>query len=184
MKKVVISLSSPIVVLMRGLPGSGKSTWLRNNNCEDYVISPDTFQLMLSPPIETTRDGEFTYEINQNVSRRAWELTHECLRSHLSCKVGNAVGATFIDATFMSDRAVRDIKRIVLEETQGRAIVVILDFTYLPIEEVKRRNKMRRGTYRYVPECVIDYMVELGAQMDVNSYGVRVLDPREVQITV
>ena len=77
-------------------------------------------------PIETTRDGEFTYEINQNVSRRAWELTHECLRSRLSCKVGNAVGATFIDATFMSDRAVRDIKRIVLEETQGRAI---LDFT-------------------------------------------------------
>lgn len=184
MKKFSISLSSPTVIIMRGLPGAGKSTWLRNNNCEDYVIRPDTFQLMLSPPIEITRDGEFTYEINQNVSRRAWELTHECLRSRLSCKVGNAVGATFIDATFMSDRAVRDIKRIVLEETQGRAIVVILDFTYLPIEEVKRRNKMRRGTYRYVPECVFDHMVELGAQMDVNSYGVRVLDPRKVQITV
>lgn len=184
MKKYAISLRSSTVVLMRGLPGSGKSTWLRNNNCEDYVISPDTFRLLLSPPIETTRDGEFTYEINQNVSRRAWELTHECLRSRLSCKVGNAVGATFIDATFMSDRAVRDIKRIVLEETQGRAIVVILDFTFLPIEEVKRRNKMRLGTYRYVPEMVIDHMAEMGAKMDVNSYGVRVLDPREVQITI
>ena len=184
MKKFVISRSSPVVVLMRGLPGSGKSTWLHNNNCDDYVISPDAFRLMLSPPIETTRDGEFTREINQNVSRRAWEFTHECLRSRLSCKVGNAVGATFIDDTFMSDRAVRDIKRIVHEETQGRAMVVILDFTYLPIEEVKRRNEMRRGTYRYVPEFVIDHMVELGAKMDVNSYGVRVLDPREVQITV
>ena len=54
MKKYAISLRSSTVVLMRGLPCSGKSTWLRNNNCEDYVISPDTFQLMLSPPIETT----------------------------------------------------------------------------------------------------------------------------------
>lgn len=183
MKKHAISLNSSTVVLMRGLPGSGKSTWLRNNNCDDYVISPDTFRLMLSPPIETTRDGKLTREINQNVSRRAWELTHECLRSRLSCKVG-AVGATFIDATFMNDRAIKDIKRIALEETQGQAMIVILDFTYLPIEEVKRRNEMRRETYRYVPEDVIDRMNKMGAQMDMSSYGVRVLDPREVQIVV
>ena len=56
--------------------------------------------------------------------------------------------------------------------------------TYLPIEEVKRRNEIRRGTYRYVPEEVIDHMNKMGAQMDMSSYGVRVLDPREVQITV
>ena len=63
-------------------------------------------------------------------------------------------------------------------------VVVILDFTYLPIEEVKRRNEMRRGTYRYVPEEVIDHMNKMGSKMDMGSYGVRVLDPRYVQITV
>lgn len=182
MKKIAISLSSQTVVLMRGLPGSGKSTWLRNNNCDDYVISPDTFRLMLSPPIETTRDGKLVCEINQNVSRRAWELTHECLRSRLSCKVGNAAGATFIDATFMNDRAIKDIKRIVLEEGHGRVKVFIVDFTILPVAEVKRRNNLRKGTLRYVPDEVINRMWENGRHMDLSKFDVEIVHPDEVEI--
>ena len=182
MKKFVISLSSPVVVLMRGLPCSGKSTWLCNNNCDDYVISPDTFRLMLSPPIETTRDGKFTREINQNVSRRAWELTHECLRSRLSCKVGNVAGATFIDATFMNDRAIKDIKRIVLEEGHGHVKVVVVDFTILPVAEVKRRNNLRKGTLRHVPNEVIDRMWENGRHMDLSKFDVEIVYPDEVEV--
>lgn len=174
-----ISLSSPVVVLMRGLPGSGKSTWLREHGCEDYVVSPDTFRLIFSPP--TVRlNGEL--EINQETSATAWRLTYEAIRDRLAWRKGNARGATFVDATLMNERTVRDIMRIILEEGHGRVKVFIVDFTILPVAEVKRRNNLRKGTLRYVPNEVINRMWESGRHMDLGKFDVEILHPDEVVI--
>ena len=59
---------------------------------------------------------------------------------------------------------------------------IVLDFTFLPIEEVKRRNNLRTGTFRYVPELVIDRMWSMGRSMDLSKFDVEVYDPRDVQI--
>ena len=167
-----ISLSSPIVVLMRGLPGSGKSTWLQNNDCVEYSISPDEFRLMLSPPVML--DGKLS--INQKVSHQAWEMAYACLRSRLSFG-----GATFFDATFMNERTLKEALRVI-SSSKKNVKVVVLDFTFLPIEEVKRRNNLRKGTFRYVPDAVIDRMWSMGRSMDLSKFDVEVYDPRDVQI--
>ena len=169
----IISLSSLTVVLMRGLPGSGKSTWLQNNNCVEYSISPDEFRLMLSPPVMP--DGKLS--INQKVSHQAWEMAYAVLRSRLSFG-----GATFFDATFMNERTLKEALRVISSSKKG-VKVIVLDFTFLPIEEVKRRNNLRKGTFRYVPEAVIDRMWSIGRSMDLSKFGIEVYDPRDVQIT-
>lgn len=169
----IISLSSLTVVLMRGLPGSGKSTWLQNNNCVEYSISPDEFRLMLSPPVML--DGKLS--INQKVSHQAWEMTYACLRSRLSFG-----GATFFDATFMNERTLKETLRVISSSNKKNVKVIVLDFTFLPIEEVKRRNNLRKGTFRYVPESVIDRMWSVGRSMDLSKFDVEVYDPRDVQI--
>lgn len=167
-----ISLSSQTVVLMRGLPGSGKSTWLQNNNCVEYSISPDEFRLMLSPPV--VLDGKLS--INQKVSHQAWEMAYAVLRSRLS--FGEA---TFFDATFMNERTLKEALHVIFSSKKN-VKVIVLDFTFLPIEEVKRRNNLRKGTFRYVPESVIDRMWSVGRSMDLSKFDVEVYDPRDVQI--
>ena len=168
----IISLSSPTVVLMRGLPGSGKSTWLQNNNCAEYSISPDEFRLMLSPPVML--DGKLS--INQKVSHQAWEMAYTCLRSRLSFG-----GATFFDATFMNERTLKETLRVI-SSSKKNVKVIVLDFTFLSIQEVKRRNNLRKGTFRYVPESVIDHLWSTGRSMDLSKFDIEVYDPRDVQI--
>lgn len=46
------------LLLMRGAPGSGKSTWIRNHNLEQYTLSPDTLRTMCSS-LELQPAGEF-----------------------------------------------------------------------------------------------------------------------------
>ena len=167
-----ISLSSPTVILMRGLPGSGKSTWLQNNNCVEYSISPDEFRLMLSPPVML--DGKLS--INQKVSRQAWEMAYACLRFRLSFG-----GATFFDATFMNERTLKEALHVI-SSSKKNVKVIVLDFTFLSIEQVKRRNNLRKGTFRYVPEAVIDRMWSVGRSMDLTKFDAEVYDPRDVQV--
>ena len=174
-----ISLSSPVVILMRGLPGSGKSTWLKTHKCEDYVVSPDVFRLIFSPPTQCSNGG---LEINQETSATAWRLTYEAIRDRLAWRKGNARGATFVDATLMNERTVRDIMRIVLEEGHGQVKTFVVDFTILPVSEVKRRNNLRKGTLRYVPNEVIDRMWENGRHMDLSKFDVEIVHPDEVEI--
>lgn len=39
------------LVFLRGIPGSGKSTFVRENNLEPYTISSDSVRLLLKPPV-------------------------------------------------------------------------------------------------------------------------------------
>lgn len=165
-----ISLSTPVIVLMRGLPGAGKSTWLREHGAEDYVISPDEFRLMLSPPV---RDKAGNLVINQKMSKQAWAMAYEVLSSRLA----QNCGATFFDATFMNKRTMEEM----LAKVNG-AEVIVIDFSERPITTVKAQNRRREGTIRFVPESVIDRMWETGQKMNLADYPVKVYSPDEVEI--
>jgi len=151
-----INMKDKIVVLLRGVPGSGKTTWLRDHNLEDYSISLDKIRLMLSNPVMTEQGY---YEINQEVSDTAWKMAYECLKSRM--KNG---GVTFFDATFMNEYLVNYVKN--LAQDYGYTILII-DFTSIGLAEAKRRNETRRGTIRYVPEHVLDHMWAEGATMNL-----------------
>ena len=40
-----------ILVLMRGIPASGKSTWIANMGLSEYTLSADSLRLMASSPV-------------------------------------------------------------------------------------------------------------------------------------
>ena len=66
--------------ILRGAPGSGKSTWIKENGLEPYTISTDTLRLMYQSPI-TTNEGELA--ISQNHDTEVWKMLMELLERRM-----------------------------------------------------------------------------------------------------
>ena len=111
-------------------------------------------------------------EINQQVSDKAWQLAYELLESRMSHG-----GVTFFDATFMNEYLINYVKGLT-EKHHYKLLVV--DFNSVGLDEAKRRNKLRQGTIRYVPEYVLDDMWSEGTSMSIE--GVNMVDYKDVEI--
>lgn len=82
------------LIIMRGCPGSGKSTAIKEAGLENYTLSPDKIRLMLRAP-EVTEN--FTYSISQQDNSLVFELLDTMLVNRM--KTGSP---TIIDATHCS----------------------------------------------------------------------------------
>lgn len=82
------------LIIMRGCPGSGKSTAIKEAGLENYTLSLDTIRLMLRAP-EVTENS--TYSISQQDNALVFELLDTMLINRM--KTGSP---TIIDATHCS----------------------------------------------------------------------------------
>lgn len=157
------------LLLMRGLPASGKSTWIRTHGLEPYTLSPDTLRLMASSPVilpypsvgdsgakscapqcsPTTYDSPL-YAISQKNDKHIWKMLFTLLE--LRCKQGDF---TIIDATHTSHQALRAYESLA---STYRYRLVVLDFSGVGFDEILTRNA-KRG-YKAVPESILRSMYE------------------------
>ena len=54
------------LLLLRGAPGAGKSTWIKENNLENYVLETDKFRQLLANPV-LQEDGTMVIPQNNDV---------------------------------------------------------------------------------------------------------------------
>ena len=87
------------LVLMRGAPGSGKSTFIEIYSLEPYTICPDTLRLFYNNPT-MTENG--LLKIDQKNDNRVWELVYEMTENRM--KRGDF---TIIDATNSSYKSTK-----------------------------------------------------------------------------
>ena len=156
-----------ILLLLRGCAGCGKTTWIAENGLKPYALSADDIRLLCQGPVLQV-DG--TEGISQSNDKAVWKILFSILEIRMQ-----RGDFTVIDATNSKTSEMNRYRELC---ATYRYRIYCVDFTDIPIEEVKRRNA-GRDALRQVPEAVIDRMYARFATQKIPS-GIKVIRPDEL----
>lgn len=135
------------LVLMIGSPSSGKSTWIKENNLEEFTISPDNIRVMLQSPDIDIYGRKF---ISQKNDKEVWDLVLNITEKRM--KRGELI---VIDATNSSTKLINKYNTLT---KKYRYRIIGIDFRDVPLEQLLKQNRNRHPEYKRVPEDVIHKM--------------------------
>ena len=69
-----------VLLLLRGSPGCGKSTWIKENGLERYTLSADEIRLMCSSPAMNVFGDQY---INQDSDHIVWNFLFKVLENRM-----------------------------------------------------------------------------------------------------
>lgn len=153
-----------VLLLLRGSAGCGKSTWIEQNGLKPYALSADDIRLLCQSPV-LQPDG--TVGISQSNDKTVWKTLFNLLEIRM--QKGEF---TVIDTTNSKTSEINRYKQMC--ETY-RYRMYCVDFTDIPIDEVKRRNASREELKR-VPDAAIDKMYSRFKTQKIPS-GIKVIKP-------
>jgi len=161
-----------ILTLFRGAPASGKSTFIKDNNIEQYALSADNIRLLLQSPIMTS---EGKYRVSQKNDKKVWELLFDILEQRM-------IRGEFVVVDATNSKTVELNRYKSMAETY-RYRIICVDMTDIPIEVCKERNQNRKPDYKIVPDFVIDNMYARFESQKIPS-GVKAIKPEEFWDTI
>ncbi len=156
-----------ILTLFRGAPASGKSTFIKNNNLEQYTLSADNIRLLLQSPILTTNGS---CGISQKNDKKVWELLFDILEQRM-------IHGEFVVIDATNSKTVELNRYKSMAETY-RYRIICVDMTNVPIEVCKERNKNRKPDYKVVSDHAIDNMYARFQSQKIPS-GIKAIKPEE-----
>ena len=132
-----------MLILMRGAPGCGKTTWIKEHGLEDYALSADAIRSMFAAP-ELSQSGKQV--ISQKNDKIVWETLFQMLERRMQ-----RGDFTIIDAC---NSKTSEMKRYKAFADQYRYRIYCVDLTDIPIDEVMRRNAARTERKIVPPEYI------------------------------
>jgi predicted kinase len=130
------------LILLRGAPGSGKSTLVNRLGLENWTLSADSIRLMMQSLV-TKPDG--TFGISQKNDKMVWDLLFDILEKKM-------IRGEFVvvDATHSRSQWVTQYKRLV-QKYRYRCYCVTME---TPLEKILEQNS-GRSPLKLVPEDYI-----------------------------
>ena len=153
-----------MLLLLRGVPGCGKSYWVAKNNLQSYTVSSDALREMMGSNL---LDINGKYGINQEVSATMWGKLYEIL------EIRFGIGAfTVLDSTNVKTA---DMSKVYKLAKQYRYRVYCVDFSDVPIETCIERDS-QRDEHKRVGTAVIERMYNTMKSCTVPG-GIKVIKP-------
>lgn len=156
-----------VLLLFRGAPGSGKSTYIEKHGLKQYALSADDIRLQTQSPV-LNNDGHMVIKVNKE--KTVWEHLFRMLEDRM--KNGDF---TVIDATNSKTVEINRYKELA---DRYRYRIYLIDLTDVPIEVCKERNA-KRDEYKRVPEEAIDMMYARFETQTIPK-SVKVLKPNQL----
>ncbi|MDE6150233.1 MAG: metallophosphoesterase, partial [Ruminococcus sp.] len=156
-----------VLLLLRGSAGCGKSTWIEQNGLKPYTLSADDIRLLCSSPVLMVSGNE---AINQSNDAVVWSTLFKLLE--LRMQNGEF---TVIDATNSKTSEMNRYKELC---SAYKYRIYCVDFTDIPIEVTKERNRMR-PMVKQVPDEAIEKMYSRFQTQKIPS-GITVIKPDEL----
>ena len=156
-----------VLLLMRGAPGVGKSTYIEQHGLTEYSLSADNIRMMYQSPVMQV-DGSVA--VAQTNEKDVWSTLFQVLEARMQRGEFVVVDATNSKTSEMN--RYKDLAEFY------RYRMYCVDFTDVPIEECKRRNRLR-PPYKQVPDTAIDKMYARFETQSVPS-RIKVIKPEEL----
>lgn len=144
------------LLLMRGVPGCGKSSFVKLFNLEPYTICPDNIRLMFESPIFDVKTGQKS--ISQKNDKKVWELVYKLVEEKMSRGEFIVIDAMNIDISLWKKLADKYRYRIWYNKFDAS------------LDECINRNNLREE-YKRVPEEVIRKAYQRLQETSVPSYA-------------
>ena len=135
--------------IMRGAPGSGKSTWLKQNGYEPLAVSPDALRLAL---VGLAFDETGQVSISQSGNTLVWDRVAQIVEARMRRGL-----TTVLDSTMAKTANMSPFRKLA---EKYRYRVYVVDFTDIDKDICKQRNA-ERAEYKRVPQFSIDRMYSL-----------------------
>ena len=120
------------LLLTRGMPLCGKTTWIQQYNLEPYVLSPKFFQSILHAPI-LDDSGKFVKDIQR--SKFAYNMLFTALESRMGSGEFVIIEDWHIAKSYCS--YYKELAKYHAYE------ILIVDFSNVPFETICKRNNMQ-----------------------------------------
>lgn len=156
------------LLLLRGAPGSGKSTFVKENNLEPYTLEADRFRTLVCNPILDDH-GDMT--ISQRYDHLAWKMLYDALE--LRMERGDF---TVIDATHSNPNMFRKYKKL-MAKYRYRCYYMEFDPGY---ETILQYNA-NRPEYKRVPEQAIERIYAMFETTSPQSFATKITSLSEIE---
>ena len=141
------------LIILRGAMGAGKSTWLKNNKLEEYVLSADSIRMQAGSPVLKEAGGKAINPTNESFT---WKVLYDLLERRMS----NG-DFTIVDATHVKASSFQKYRQLCKKYMYRCYVVEFEEELSVLLERNKKRIPIDR-----VPEHVI---ANAHAKMSVES---------------